>query len=197
MIEAITRNEILNGISGHEDYHCCMFGVDRRNYQCDMWPTVFDEVGGIGYLARNEEEIVGQLIFMPKMYARRIAISTSADNTNIERTIVISCLYVAQDHGGRGIGSKMIAETMDFCRDHDFSRVEAIVDHRPPSESGINTSYHPFRKFDFILDDSREGWEDRPDSQITYLELGTRGEQHAGSNSEGLSAERLLGVTDE
>lgn len=171
MVEAITRNEILDGISGHGDYHCCMFGVNRRNYRCDMWPTLFDEVGGIGYLARDEEEIVGQLIFMPKIYARRIAISTSADNTNIERTMVISCLYVAQDCGSRGIGSEMIVRTMDFCREHGFSRVEAIVDHRSPPESGINTSYYPFRKYGFLLDGVGEAWEYRPDSRMCYLEL--------------------------
>jgi len=180
MIEAITRNEILNGISGHEDYYCCMFGVSRRKYQCDMWPTVFDEVGGIGYLARNEKEIVGQLIFMPKIYARRIAISTSAGNTNIEQTMVISCLFTNQAYHGRGIAGKMIAETLDFCREHDFLRVEAIVDHRPPSESGINTSYYPFRKFGFILDNSREGWEFRPESRIAFLEF-DKGGEHVNS----------------
>jgi len=177
MIEAITRIEVLNGISGHEDYHCCMFGVDRRKYQCDMWIAAFDEVGGIGYLARNEGEIVGQLIFMPKIYARRIAISTSPDNTNVERTMVISCLYVGQDNGSRGIGSKMIGRTMDFCREHGYSRIEAIVDHRSPPESGINTSYYPFRKFGFLFDGLGEAWEYRPDSRMCYLELRRAGEQ--------------------
>jgi GNAT superfamily N-acetyltransferase len=153
-----------------------MFGLNHHEYKCDMWPTIFDEVGGIGYLARDEKKIVAQLIFMPKIYARRIALAASPENRNIEGTMVISCLYVLRDYGGRGIASAMIVETLNFCRKHGFTRVEAIVDHRPPQESGINTSFYPFRKFGFVLDNSREGWEFRPESRVCYLELGKNGE---------------------
>ncbi len=175
MIQPITRDEILNGLG--QDYYCYMFGTDHHEYKCDMWPTVFDEVGGIGYLAREEDKIVGQLIFLPKKYARRIALSTSPDNRNIAGTMVISCLYVLREYGGRGVASAMIAETLEFCRTHGFTRVEAAVDHRPPQESGINTSFYPFRKFGFLLDGSREAWEFRPESRMCYVELEQTGEQ--------------------
>jgi hypothetical protein len=71
----------------------------------------------------------------------------------------------------------MIAETLGFCRKRGYTRVEAIVDHRPPQEAGINTSFAPFRKFGFLLDNSREAWEFRPDSRMCYLELQRIGEQ--------------------
>ncbi|MBC8459558.1 MAG: hypothetical protein H8D67_16330 [Deltaproteobacteria bacterium] len=41
-------NGILTGLG--QDYYCYMFGTNHHEYKCDMWPTVFDEVGGIGYL---------------------------------------------------------------------------------------------------------------------------------------------------
>lgn len=181
MIQPIKREEILNGLG--QDYYCYMFGANHHEYKCDMWPAVFDEVGGIGYLAREGNKIVGQLIFLPKKYARRIALATSPENRNIAGTMVISCLYVLCEYGGRGIASAMIAETLNFCRKHGFTRVEAIVDHRPPQESGINTSFYPFRKFGFILDGSREAWEFRPESRMCYVELEPTGEQTVAGNA--------------
>jgi GNAT superfamily N-acetyltransferase len=182
MIRPITRDEILNGLG--QDYYCYMFGANCHDYKCDMWPAIFDEVGGIGYLARDGEKITGQLIFVPKKYARRIALAACPENRNIPRTMVISCLYVLREYGGKGIASAMIARTLEFCREHGFTRVEAIVDHRPPQESGINTSFYPFRKFGFVRDGSREAWEFRPHSRMCYLESQGIGEQRVGADAE-------------
>ncbi len=180
MIHPITRDEVLNGIG--QDYHCYMFGSNRHAYQCNMWPRLFDEVGGIGYLARDGTKIIGQLIFIPKQYARRIAIPTAPHNGNLEGTLVINCLYVIREHAGRGIASAMIAATLDFSRTHGFFRVEAVVDRRPPPECGFGTSFYPFRKFGFVMDDTREGWEFWPHSRICHLNLSKDGEQPDGPN---------------
>jgi len=77
--------------------------------------------------------------------------------------MVISCLLIHTEHQNKGIASAMIKELMDFCKDHGYNRIEAPVDPRPPNEAGINISFFPFRKFGFILDESREGWEFRPE----------------------------------
>jgi GNAT superfamily N-acetyltransferase len=175
VILPITREEVLEGLD--QDYYCYMFGAKHHRYKCNMWPTVFDEVGGIGYLARDGKKIIGQLIFLPKKHARRIALATCTESRNIDRTMVISCLYVLREYGGKGIASRMIEKTLNFCREHGFTRVEAVVDDRPPQESGMNTSFYPFRKFGFVLDDCREAWEFRPESRMCYLELQTTGEQ--------------------
>lgn len=169
MIKAITRDEILHGLA--EPYYCCMFGITKRAYHCDMWSTIFDKVGGIGYLARLDGKIVGQLIFLPKNYARRIGLPSSPDDTDLQRTLVVACLYVLKDYGNRGIGSSMIERTIDFCHKHGFTRLEACVDPRPPDQSGMSTSFYPFRKFGFVVDDPREGWEFRPEMRICMLEL--------------------------
>jgi|GEM_PF-2941429 GNAT superfamily N-acetyltransferase len=184
MIQAITRDEVLNGLG--QDYHCCMFGSSRHAYQCTMWPRVFDEIGGIGYLARDDAKLIGQLIFLPKHYACRIGTPTAPQNGNLERTLVISCLYVMREYAGRGIASAMISATLEFCRTHGFSRVEAVVDRRPPPECEHGTSFFPFRKFGFVLDDSREGWECWAHSRICHLDMPPDGSQVAAAGTCGI-----------
>lgn len=171
LIRAISREEILNGLAEDKGYFCCMFGTSLHHYRYDMWSRIYDEVGSIGFLARESGNIIGQLTFLPKVYARKIALATCPENDRIDTTLSISCLYVAKDDGNKGIGSAMIEETLSFCRTNAFNRIEAPVDHRPPPESGINTSYYPFRKFGFVLDGSREAWESRPDSRMCFLDL--------------------------
>jgi RimJ/RimL family protein N-acetyltransferase len=85
--------------------------------------------------------------------------------------MVISCLLIHTEHQNKGIASAMIKELMDFCKDHGYNRIEAPVDPRPPNEAGINISFFPFRKFGFILDESREGWEFRPETRMCSCDL--------------------------
>lgn len=174
MIRPITRDEILNGLG--QDYYCYMFGANLHEYKCDMWMTIFDEVGGIGFLARDGHKIVGQMIFIPKKHARRIAIPTSPENEGIDTTMVIGCLYVLKEFGGRGIASAMIRMLLEFCRNRGYRRVEACVHPGTPEEAEMSTSFYPFRKFGFILDDSREGWEFRAETRMCYVDLKERGE---------------------
>lgn len=169
MIHPISRDEILEGLG--QDYYCYMFGINSKAYRCNMWRDIFDEVGGIGFLARDEKKIVGQMIFVPKKHARKIALPTSAENKTLEKTMVIGCLYVLKEYGNRGIASQMIRGLIDFCRSRGYARIEACVDPRPPQEAGMNTSFYPFRKFGFALDDSREGWEFRPETRTCTLQL--------------------------
>lgn len=173
MIQAITREEILNGLG--QDYYCCMFGISKHTYRCDMWREIFDQVGGIGFLARDKEKVIGQMIFLPKKYARKIALPTSPNNKDIDTTMVIGCLYVLKEYSNQGIASEMISALINFCREHGYGRVEACIDPRPPQEVGINTSFYPFRKFGFVIDNSREGWEFKPQTEICCLSLKDEG----------------------
>ena len=170
MIKPITEEEILYGFE--EGYFCCMSGVEGRAYASGMWPAIFREVGGIGFLACGDGKIVGQLIFMPKKYARRIGLPSCPVNERVDTTLVIGCFYVLKDYANRGFGSSMIEKTIGFCQEYGFVRLEACVDPRPPHISGMNTSFFPFRKFGFTIDDSREGFEFNPETRICSLNLG-------------------------
>ena len=155
MIRPITREQVLEGVGS--DYFCCMFGINRRSYRCDMWRVIYDQAGGIGFLAREGKDIVGQMIFLPKKYARKIGLPTSPENRELEKTMVIGCLYVLKEFSNRGIASEMIRRLIEFCRTRGYTRIEACVDPRPPHESGMGTSFFPFRKFGFLLDALRYG----------------------------------------
>jgi GNAT superfamily N-acetyltransferase len=170
MIQPITRQEVLEGLGC--EYYCCMFGIKRRSYRCDMWRVIYDEVGGIGFLAREGKKIVGQMVFLPKQYARRIGLPTSPENRELEKTMVIGCLYVLKDFSNRGMASEMIQRLIEFCGERGYTRIEACVDPRPPHESGMGTSFFPFRKFGFALEEGREGWEFRPNTRICAMEVG-------------------------
>lgn len=169
MIQPITRDEIVNGLG--QDYYCYMFGANLHEYKCDMWQRIFDEVGGIGFLARDENKIVGQMIFVPKKHARYIALPTSPNRKDIDSTMIIGCLYVLREYSGKGIASQMIHMLIDFCRNHGYRRIEACVHPGTPEQAGINTSFFPFRKFKFEMDESREGQEYKPETRICHLNL--------------------------
>lgn len=168
-ITAITRDEIKNGFQ--EGYYCCMSGIEKRCFKCNMWLDIFDEIGGIGYLARKNGIIVAQLIFLPKQYARRILLPTGPSSDDIERAISINCLYVLRDFGAKGIASEMIKNTIEFCKQKGFAQIEACVDNRPPHISGMNTSFMPFRKFGFEIITDSEIWEENPEIHICALRV--------------------------
>ena len=97
-----------------DGYYCCMSGILGRKFQCDMWSVIFDRVGSIGLLTRSGGRIVGQLIYMPKDFARRIGMPRGQRADNLEATMVISCVQVHPEFRNRGIASGMIREAIDF-----------------------------------------------------------------------------------
>lgn len=170
MICPITRQQILEGTEKWSP--CCMFGIKKRKFQCNMWLEIFDEVGGIGFIPYEDDKPVGQMIFLPKKYARRIGLPTSQINENLEKTMVIGCLYVPRECRNRGIASAMIKELISFCNDHGYNRIEVPVDLRPPDKKIFsNISFLPFRKFGFIVDEVSLGWEFRPETRICFCSL--------------------------
>ena len=122
-IKPITGQLILEGTG--EWTPCYMFGVEKRGFECKMWLEIFDEVGGIGFVPWEDDKPVGQMIFLPKKYARRIGFSTCRTNGNLERTMVIGCLLVHAEHQNKGIASAIIEELIGFCKDHGYNRIEA------------------------------------------------------------------------
>jgi len=139
---------------------CCMFSIKKRKFQCNMWLEIFDAVGGIGFVSWEDDEAVGQMIFLPKKYARKIGLPISRPNEEIEKTMVIGCLYVPKEHRNKGIASAMIRELISFCDDHGYKRIEVPVDLRPPDKKMFSTiSFFPFRKFGFVIDEASLGWE--------------------------------------
>jgi predicted GNAT family acetyltransferase len=170
-IAHITLDEVRDGFQ--KGFYCCMSGVCKRQFQSDMWIKIHEEVGSIGLLARGEKGIVAQTIFLPKKHARWIGLPTGLGNPEeFATTMSISCLLVQGWCRNRGIASKMIAKTIDFCREHGFRQIEACVDPSPPADAfQWLPSFSPFKKFGFIVDDSRVAWEEWPQARTCHLDL--------------------------
>ena len=151
---------------------CCMFGIRNRKYLSEMWIEIFDEVGGIGLISWDSNEAVGQMVFLPKKYARRIGLSTCKTNELMDKTMVIGCLYVPKEHRNRGIATSMTRGLITFCNNHEYSRIEVPVDLRPPDKKMFSTiSFFPFRKFGFVIDENSSGRESRPETRMAFFSL--------------------------
>jgi len=167
-ITHITRDEILNGYG----YFCCMSGIRERKLQCDMWSTIYDDVGGIGLLARSGDKLCGQLIYMPKHFARRICMPIGKDLGDMETTMAILCVKVEDHVKNQGIASSLIDAAIRFCKQKGYRRIEAYVDPLPPlmAEDWV-PSFSAFKKYGFTVDDSDTAWESKPTSRICHLDL--------------------------
>ncbi len=170
MIKSITRDEILNGIG--QQVACCMFDVNNRKYQCDMWPKIFDAIGSIGYLSYEEGKPTGQMIFLPKIYARKIGLTTCRTNERLDTTLLIGCLLINKDHRNRGLASEMIEEVISFAKASGFSRIEVGACNKPSGKELFESvSFLPFRKFGFVIDESAPANEFTQKDRMCYLDL--------------------------
>jgi GNAT superfamily N-acetyltransferase len=166
-VRHITRDQIQR-----EDYFCSMSGTKGRKCQCAMWLTIFDHVGSIGLVARAGDSPVGQLIYMPKHFARRLGFPRGERAEDMEATMVIACVNVHRQFRRQGIASTMVREAVDFCRQQGYKRVEAYVDPRPPGEAeDWIPSFSAFGKFGFAIEGPKTAWESKPDSRICCLDL--------------------------
>lgn len=172
MIQQITKDMILNGVGLPEEVPCCMFDINNRTYRCDMWSQIFDEIGCIGYSAREENKPAGQLIFLPKKYARKIGLSTCQTNERLGTTILVGCLMIFSECRNKGLASMMIQELIDFCKSAGYNRIEVGVCNKPAGNKWVEQiSFFPFRKFGFVLDETARAHEFKPEELMCYLDL--------------------------
>ena len=174
MIKSITRDEILNGI-GHQ-IACCMFDVNSRQFQCNMWLQIFDEVGSIGYLSYERDKPSGQMIFLPKKYARKIGLTTCRTNERLDTTLLIGCLLINKDYRNRGLATEMISAVIDFCKLKRYNRIEVGACNMPSGKELFESiSYLPFKKFGFVIDASAPANEFSQRDRMCYLNLEDNG----------------------
>lgn len=170
MIKNITRDEILNGI-GHQ-VACCMFDVINRKYQCNMWPKIFDEISSIGYLSYEDDKPTGQMIFLPKKYARKIGLTTCRTNERLDTTLLIGCLLISKDHRNKGLATEMIKEVINFCKSNSYNRIEVGACNMPSGKEAFESiSFLPFRKFGFVIDELTPANEFTQRDRMCYLVL--------------------------
>jgi len=170
VIKNITREEILNGI-GHQ-VACCMFDINHRLYKCDMWLKIFDEIGSIGYLSYDGDQPTGQMIFLPKKYARKIGLTTCRTNERLDTTLLIGCLLINKDYRNKGLATEMIKEVISFSKSISFNRIEVGACNIPSGKEQFESiSFLPFKKFGFVIDESAPANEFTRRDRMCYLDL--------------------------
>ncbi|UCD09686.1 MAG: GNAT family N-acetyltransferase [Dehalococcoidales bacterium] len=170
MIKEIDKELILNGLG--QPVACCMFDTANRALNCDMWEQIYDEIGSIGYLVYEENRLVGQLIFLPKKYARKIGLSTCRSNDLLDDTLLIQCLFIHSDQRNNGYASMMIKKVIDFCKSKGYKRIEVSTCNRVAGREWVEPiSFLPFRKFGFIMSEEELGYEFRTEDRMCFLNL--------------------------
>jgi GNAT superfamily N-acetyltransferase len=171
MIRAIKKLEILKGL-GHF-IPCCMFDIENRTLKCKMWEVIYDEVGEIGFFAMDKEVFTGQMVFLPKKYARKIGLSTCPTNDKLEKTLLIGCLHIKKDHRGKGFATELIQGLIDFCKTKEFDRIEVAVNQSPPGDNMFeDVSLFPFKKFGFKVEEHCPGYEFNTEIKMCYCNIG-------------------------
>ena len=170
MTERISRKQIADGLE--KPVACCMFDVKNRVFKCNMWLDIYDEVSEIGFLAYEENNLIGQLIFLPKKYAKKICIPTCKASKRFETTIVIGCLLIIKDYRNKGIATLMIKQLIDFCNDNGYSRIEVGISLKPSGNKPFEKiSFLPFKKFGFIIDQNSSAFEFNDETKMSYCDL--------------------------
>lgn len=174
IIKPFTKDIIANGIGRFVP--CYMYGVNDRKISCNMWLDIFNEIGQIGFIPYINNEAVGQIIFLPKKYARKITIPFSKELKHFEQTLVIGCLVVKGEqfnasHWNKGVASKLIEHVIGFAKENGYKRIEAAVDIRSPKEAQWMVSSFPFLKFGFKIEENSFGWEGKENMKMCSLDI--------------------------
>lgn len=143
MIETrpISRIDVVEGITGPGVY--CLGKLPQSNWSDDpderdlqqrrqeLYLELIGTFGTCGLLAVDEDGVVGFITFFPKASARRLGFYTLPGNDELDKTLVVGCLHVAQAKRGRGIGSTLIQGVKDWAAKRGYSVIEAIGEGQP------------------------------------------------------------------
>ncbi|MFC2002823.1 GNAT family N-acetyltransferase [Chloroflexota bacterium] len=164
-IRQISRSDVVKGMTGAGVY--CLGRLPQSNWSDDpderklqqrrqaLYLELIDLFGTCGLLALDENGVVGFITFFPKTIGRRLGFYTLPGNDELEKTLVVGCLHVAQAKRGHGIGSTLIQGVKDWAARGGYSTVEAIGEGEP--QYGWHASA-PFLPLGFeVLREKRHG----------------------------------------
>ena len=127
-----------------DDYvldHCPLYApVDPLHLPKLNWPRYLGErtkeirrkffrevrgrYGNCVLFAWDEGKIVGFLIFLPKLVARRLGLITLPDDTVAEKTLVFTCMQLLEKYQRKGLGTKLVEGLIDWARKRGWKRIE-------------------------------------------------------------------------
>jgi GNAT superfamily N-acetyltransferase len=135
MVEIIEMddNYILDGcpiytpfdpICQHDPRWPRYLGERTKEIRRKFFREVRERYGNCVLFAWDEEKIVGFLIFLPKLVARRLGLITLPDDTMAENTLVFVCMQLVEGYRKKGLGTKLVETLIDWARKKSWKRIE-------------------------------------------------------------------------
>jgi len=94
-------------------------GIRRRFFK-----EVREQYGNCVLFAWDDEKIVGFLIFLPKIVARKIGLKIFPNYELTTETLVYVCMQIAPEYQGKGIGTRLVKSLIAWAKDNDWKRIE-------------------------------------------------------------------------
>ncbi|MDD5127765.1 MAG: GNAT family N-acetyltransferase [Dehalococcoidales bacterium] len=135
-IRPLTKEDVTGGLIGPGAY--CLAKLPSKNWSTDpdersmqqkrqvRYLELTERFGTMALLALEDHEVAGFIIFIPKTIARRLGFYTLPGDKDLDRTMVATCLHVAQSKRGQGIAVKLIEGAKKWATSKGYTSMEAI-----------------------------------------------------------------------
>ena len=107
----------------HDDsYPGC--GQRARGMRRRFFKEVRDQYGNCVLFAWDNEKILGFLIFLPKIVARKIGLKILPHDGPTAETLVYVCMQIVPEYQKTGIGTRLVESLIAWAKDNGWKRIE-------------------------------------------------------------------------
>ena len=100
------------------------YGERAKQIRRKFFTEVRAKYGNCVLFAWDHEKIVGFLIFLPKLVARKLGLKTSPEDELIDKTLVYVCMQIVSQYRNKGIGTKTVNALITWARQNGWKRIE-------------------------------------------------------------------------
>ncbi len=100
------------------------YGERAREIRRRFFREVRAKYGNCVLYAWDKGKIVGFLIFLPKLVARKLGLGTSPEDSLIDETLVYVCMQVVPQYRNRGVGTELVNALIAWAQQKKWRRIE-------------------------------------------------------------------------
>lgn len=120
----LTEDEYLPQVYGEGAKQIRRIFFRQKEIRRKFFREVRAKYGNCVLFAWDHEKIVGFLIFLPKLVARKLALKTSPEDELIDKTLIYVCMQIVSQYRNKGIGTKMVNALITWARQNGWKRIE-------------------------------------------------------------------------
>jgi len=117
------------------------YGERAREIRRRFFREVREKYGNCVLFAWDEGRIVGFLIFLPKLVARKLGLRTSLEDELIDNTLVYVCMQIVPQYRNRKVGTELVNSLIDWAQQKGWERIEAHHIHKGDDAEGWRWSW--------------------------------------------------------